>query len=187
MNGKHALGKLIEKVQHENGWTDRKLAERAQSSSYGLGKSNWSRLKNQPVKTFKPEHVKGLALILNQTETAVSRAILESMGIQLEGYQDGDVESAVRNNSELSRRDKNVMLAVFRELAKENHEQSNTEPETNNVHQLRPSSQSVVSSEKSTEGWAAYKPGGKSMKRHQVEKQDTDAEGSQDPDDHKGK
>lgn len=119
MNGKHALGRLIEKVQQENGWSDRDLADRAQSMNLELGKSNWSRLKNQPVLTFKPSHITGLALVLNQTETTVATAALASMGIQLEGYQDGDVVAAVRNSSELSKRDKNVMLAVFRELAKE--------------------------------------------------------------------
>jgi hypothetical protein len=119
VNGKHALGRLIEKVQQDNGWSDRDLADRAQSMKLELGKSNWSRLKNQPVLTFKPSHITGLALVLNQTETAVATAALASMGIELEGYQDGNVAAAVRNSSELSTRDKNVMLAVFRELAKE--------------------------------------------------------------------
>ncbi len=117
MNSKHPLGQLIEKVQRDNGWSDRDLAARAQSMELDLGKSNWSRLKNQPVLTFKPSHIKGLALVLKQTETTVARAALASMGIDLEGYQDGDVPAAVRNNGELSDRDKRVLLAVFRELA----------------------------------------------------------------------
>ena len=117
MNSKHPLGKLIEKVQRDNGWSDRDLAARAQSMELDLGKSNWSRLKNQPVLTFKPSHIKGLALVLKQTETTVAKAALASMGISLEGYQDGDVLAAVRNNAELSDRDKRVLLAVYRELA----------------------------------------------------------------------
>jgi hypothetical protein len=117
VNSKHPLGQLIEKVQRDNGWSDRDLAARAQSMELDLGKSNWSRLKNQPVLTFKPSHIKGLALVLKQTETTVARAALASMGIDLEGYQDGDVKAAVRNNAELSERDKRVLLAVYRELS----------------------------------------------------------------------
>ncbi|MFJ7748671.1 hypothetical protein ACIQXM_01795 [Arthrobacter sp. NPDC097144] len=117
MNSKHPLGQLIEKVQQDNGWSDRDLAARAQSMELDLGKSNWSRLKNQPILTFKPSHIKGLALVLKQTETTVARAALASMGIDLEGYQDGDVKAAVRNNAELSARDKRVLLAVYRELS----------------------------------------------------------------------
>ena len=81
-----------------------------------LGKSNWSRLKNQPVLTFKPAHIKGLALVLKQTETTVARAALESMGIHLQGYQDGDVAAAVENNASLSNRDKRILLSLFHEL-----------------------------------------------------------------------
>ena len=117
MNSKHPLGQLIERVQLDNGWSDRDLAARAQSLDLDLGKSNWSRLKNQPVLTFKPAHIKGLALVLQQTETTVARAALESMGIELEGYQDGNVPAAVRNSPELSGRDKRILLAVFNELA----------------------------------------------------------------------
>lgn len=118
MNSKHPLGQLIEKVQRDNSWSDRDLAARAQSMELDLGKSNWSRLKNQPVLTFKPAHIKGLALVLKQTETTVAKAALASMGIELEGYQDGDVPAAVRNNPDLSDRDKRVLLAVFKELAR---------------------------------------------------------------------
>lgn len=119
MNGKHALGILIEKVQRELNWSDRDLAQRAQHAGLELGKSNWSRLKNQPVRTFKPAHVKGLAIVLGQTETVVATAILSSMGIELEGYQDGNIASAVRNNTNLSNRDKRVMLSVFEALTAE--------------------------------------------------------------------
>lgn len=119
MNSKHQLGQLIERVQQDNDWSDRDLAQRAQSMNLDLGKSNWSRLKNQPVLTFKPTHIRGLALVLEQTETAVASAALGSMGLTLAGYQDGNVEAAIRNNSELSKRDKRVMLAVFTELARE--------------------------------------------------------------------
>ena len=59
---------------------------------------------------------------------------------------------------------------------------------SNVVNFPTPDAEVARTSEKSREDWAAYETGaGKSMKRHQVEKQDTDAEGSQDPDDHKGK
>lgn len=47
----------------------------------------------------------------------MARAALASSGIDLEGYQDGDVKAAVRNNAELSARDKRVLLTVYRELS----------------------------------------------------------------------
>ena len=191
VNALHPLGELIDSVLTRNGWSTRDLANRSRTAGEYMSHTNFGRLKNEPLVSIKGATVKLLARVLQVPESVVAAAALDSMGVERGFDAKPDIATAVHNSIDLSARDRKIILTVIDAMRDEtdgqHHGKQDGDPETNNVHQLRPSSQGVVSSEKSTEGWAAYKPGGKSMKRHQVEKQDTDAEGSQDPDDHKGK
>lgn len=190
VNALHPLGELIDSVLIRNGWSTRDLANRSRALGEYMSHTNFGRLKNEPLVSIKGSTVKILARVLQVPEAVVAAAALDSMGVDRVADTSSDLASAVHNSIELSARDRKIILSVIEAMRVEmdgHNDHSHHEPKRANPSAVEPDAEVVSPDEKSAFDLAAYKPGGKSMKRRQTDKQDEEAEGSQDPDDHKGK
>lgn len=112
MTSSHALGQLIEAAQNANGWSDRDLADRAGRMQFDMAKSNFSRLKNQPLVSIKGSLIKGLAQVLAISEAKVAQAALVSMGVEVSQQQPSMLD-ALSATAELSERDRRLLAALL--------------------------------------------------------------------------
>lgn len=110
----HELGALIARAQERNDWTDRDLQNRAEQLGItSLSRSNFSRWRTKPVVSIKGSTLRDLARVLSVSEETVTRAALQSMGLDL-GYA-APVSSwtAVAQDPYLSARDKALLGALL--------------------------------------------------------------------------
>lgn len=91
---KHPLGGLIQAVQQANGWSDRDLELRA-GGLPGMGKSNLSKLKNQPIRSVRGSTIKNLARLLAVPERLVARATLASLEDPIDLEEEIDLREAI--------------------------------------------------------------------------------------------
>lgn len=115
VNNRHPLGQLIRSIQEAQGWSDRDLEARAVGKQ-GLGKSNLSKIKNHPVSALKGSVIKGLSELLQVPESLIAKAALESMDISLSDPPAKTLEDAVRNEPELTAKERRILLAVVSEM-----------------------------------------------------------------------
>jgi len=121
MNQRHELGELIASVQAANGWSDRDLERRADKLELGASKSNFSRLKNQPLISVKGSLIKDLSVLLSVSEKTIADAALASMGVRID-RDHVSLEDAVRSEPELSERDQRIALGIVDLLKREGGE-----------------------------------------------------------------
>lgn len=127
MNQRHELGELIASVQAANGWSDRDLERRADKLELGASKSNFSRLKNQPLISVKGSLIKDLSALLSLSEKTIADAALASMGVHIE-RDHVSVEDAVRSEPNLSERDQRIALGLVDLLKREGGEGIEDDP-----------------------------------------------------------
>lgn len=118
MNQRHELGELIASVQAKNGWSDRDLERRADKLELRSSKSNFSRLKNQPLISVKGSLIKDLSVLLSVSEKTVADAALASMGVSID-RDSVSLEDAVRSEPNLSERDQHIALGVVELLKRD--------------------------------------------------------------------
>ncbi|MEG9248047.1 hypothetical protein V6S67_08115 [Arthrobacter sp. Soc17.1.1.1] len=177
MNSRHPLGDLIERVQEKNGWSDRDLADRAGRMNLEIAKSNFSRLKNQPLNSIKGSLIKGLAEVLDISESRVAQAALASLGVDL-GPADDSLDVAVRRSLDLSERDRRIINAVLTTMRTEERGGNvSTAPITRAGESPAPSNTDTTQDDVDL---AAYETGQESQGRRLRRLQDEAAEGSQD-------
>lgn len=175
MNSRHPLGGLIERIQSKNDWSDRDLADRATRMKLEIAKSNFSRLKNQPLVSIKGSLIKGLAQVLDVSEAVVAQAALASLGVTLDSEADS-LDTAVRRSVDLTERDRRIVAAVLNTMRMEESDGNvSTAPITR-------AGESPASSDETTQDdvdLAAYETGRESQGRRLRRLQDEAAEGEQ--------
>ncbi|MGL3804690.1 hypothetical protein ACSYDW_01195 [Paeniglutamicibacter sp. R2-26] len=114
MNELHPLGKLIQEVMDRNDWSLRALSKRAADAGYSMSHTNFGRIKDDPIITIKAETIRMLSRVLSLSEARVTRAVLDSMGID---HQSQDTSTplvdVVRTSTEISKRDQRIILSVI--------------------------------------------------------------------------
>lgn len=115
MTTKHPLDQLIEGVKRANNWSDPDLVNNAKERNHVLSKSNISRMRG-PLVSIKAELVFALAAGLRVSPAQVAIAAMESMGIALPEYDLPTPEQSIRLDTSLSARDKDVLLALLKQL-----------------------------------------------------------------------
>lgn len=115
MTTKHPLDQLIEGVKRANNWSDPDLVKNAKEQRHVLSKSNISRMRG-PLVSIKAELIFALAAGLRVTPAQVAIAALESMGVAVPEYALPTPEQAVRLDTSLAARDKDVLLALLKQL-----------------------------------------------------------------------
>lgn len=171
MNDKHPLGQLIKTVQEARGWSERQLEEKA-AGRPGLGKSNISKIKNHPLVSIKGVVIKGLAELLGVPESKVAAAALESMGVNLSTEAAATLEDSVRNEIDLSDKDRRILLAVLNEMKREVVEHVRSAPITR-------AGESPAAGTSEDYDLAAYSVGREATGRRLRREQDEAAEESQ--------
>lgn len=114
MNDMHALGQLIQEAQDRNGWSLRDLQDRAKRRGFAMSHSNFGRLKSEPVTSIKGENLHMLQQVLKVPMGVVATAALDSMGITTRGTWDASIEDVVRESTELSEYDQELLTAMLR-------------------------------------------------------------------------
>jgi hypothetical protein len=109
----HQLGKLIQRIQDENGWSNVDVANRAIERGHSTSKQSIGEYKNKPVKSIGARQIHLLAEALGVAPMTVVRAAAESMGIQdhLEG--EDELTTVVRTTTDLSERDKRLVMSLL--------------------------------------------------------------------------
>jgi len=135
----HQLGKLIQRIQDENGWTNVDVANRAIERGHSTSKQSIGEYKNKPIKTIGVRQVSLLADALGVAPIVVVRAAAESMGFHDQDDSEDELEQVVRTTTELSERDKRLVMSLLDAMrTEESSEHASTTPDPNsNVTRLR--------------------------------------------------
>lgn len=135
MNSTQTLADLIKSVQELNDWSDRDLGRRAEKLGLDITTSNFSRLKNRELVSVKGSLIRMLAQVLKVPEPKVAHAAMASMGVELEA-SDSTVDEAVRNSSELSVRDQELVIALVSAMRNSGSDSHDQEPDSHspNAH-----------------------------------------------------
>jgi hypothetical protein len=115
MAAKHALAQLIDSIKAANDWSDPDLVNNAKEKHHVLSKSNISRYR-LPLVSIKGEIIHALAAGLRISPAQVATAAVESMGIPLPQYDGATPEQAVRLDTDLSVKDKRLVLSLLQQL-----------------------------------------------------------------------
>lgn len=108
------LAQLIDSVKTANNWSDPDVVRNAEKRGHILTKSNISRYRiEEPLISIKGSVVEALAAGLRISTSQVAVAAVESMGIALPSYDIPTIEQAIRLDTELSDRDRQVLLATL--------------------------------------------------------------------------
>lgn len=121
VNELHPLGKLIQATQDRENWSTRDMERAAERHGYSMKHSNFSRLKIEPVVTIKASQIKVLAAVLGVSEQTVAMAAIASMGIDLDSHA-ATLEDSLRQATDLSIRDRNLVIALVSAMQNENSE-----------------------------------------------------------------
>ena len=129
MQTRTPLGNLIQSTQDVQGWSARRLEELAEGKP-SLGKSNVSKLKNQPLTSIKGETLVSLAEVLGLPTELVVRAALRSLKTPIElSQKTGTPEDAIRIDPDLRESDKHALLRILQVMRAEAGEtRDNTAP-----------------------------------------------------------
>jgi hypothetical protein len=121
VNERHPLGRLIESIQHQNGWSDRDLQDRADRLGLDMSKSNFSRIKNNPVKAVRGSFIRELSSVLGVPQRVVSDAALASMGVEVSS-DPGKAEEAIQRDVSIPGHDRRLMLALLKAMRQESQD-----------------------------------------------------------------
>lgn len=122
MNALHPLGQLIQSVEDSKGWTVREIARRIERADLNLSNAYLGRLKRKPITSVTYETIHALAVGLDVPERTVALAAVESMGVHDVNPAEAGAAVAIARDPSLSERDRRVLLAVVREMQREDDE-----------------------------------------------------------------
>lgn len=122
MNALHPLGQLIQSVEDSKGWTVREIARRIERADLNLSNAYLGRLKRKPITSVTYETIHALAVGLDVPERMVALAAVESMGVHDVNPAEAGAAVAIARDPSLSERDRRVLLAVVREMQREDDE-----------------------------------------------------------------
>lgn len=109
----HPLGKLIQSIQEENGWSNVDIANRAIERGHNSSKQSIGEYKNKPVVSVTARQINMLSAALGVAPMTVVRAAAESMGIQDNKAGGDELVNVVRATTELSERDKRLVMGLL--------------------------------------------------------------------------
>jgi hypothetical protein len=109
----HQLGKLIQRIQDENGWSNVDIANRAIERGHKTSKQSIGEYKNKPVVSINARQINLLSDALGVGAMTVVRAAAESMGIEDQIGSSDELEQVVRTTTELSERDKRLVMSLL--------------------------------------------------------------------------
>ena len=119
VNALHPLGQLIQSVEDSKGWTLREIARRIERSGRTISHAYVARLKREPIKSVTYDTIHALAVGLDLPERVVGVAALEAMGVHDVNPAEAGAAVAIARDPALSERDRRVLLAVVREMQRE--------------------------------------------------------------------
>lgn len=128
----HPLGVLLRNTREVNGWSQREVGKRATRHGYKLSGSGVSALENEPINSVSAKQVRGLAAALSLPERVVLSHFLASMGYPSESGRGSTVEDAIRADGRLSSDDKELLLAMIRQMRRKGSSVAVTSQETEN-------------------------------------------------------
>lgn len=128
VNENHPLGALIEEVLERNDWSTRDLSARTKQMGTYMSHTNFNRLKNEPLTSIKGSTIKLLAAVLQVPEARVTRAALDSMGVQHSIEDAPGLVDFVHSTSEISARDRRLLTAMV-EAMRETEDEATHEQE----------------------------------------------------------
>lgn len=115
----HPLGKLIQSIQEENGWSNVDIANRAIERGHNSSKQSIGEYKNKPVVSVTARQINMLSAALGVAPMTVVRAAAESMGIQDSQSEASDLMNVVLETTELSERDKRLVVSLLNAMRDE--------------------------------------------------------------------
>jgi hypothetical protein len=133
----HPLGKLIQRIQDENGWSNVDIANRAIERGHKTSKQSIGEYKKKPVVTINARQIGLLADGLGIAPMTVVLAAAESMGIQDDLHSDDDLEAAVRTTTELTERDKRLVLSLLDAMRTDESSEHDTDTSKSDPPNLR--------------------------------------------------
>lgn len=129
MNALHSLGQLIQSVEDSKGWTLREVARRVERSGRTMSHAYVAKLKREPIRSVTYETIHALSVGLDLPERIVAAAAIESMGVHDIGTAEIGAAVAIARDPDLSERDRRILLAVVREMQREDDQESPQEAE----------------------------------------------------------
>lgn len=136
----HPLGKLIQSIQEENGWSNVDIANRAIERGHNSSKQSVSEYKNKPVVSVTARQINMLSAALGVAPMTVVRAAAESMGIQDNKAGEDELADVVRTTTELSERDKRLVMSLLGAMRTD----ETSEHETDDQDNQQPDDQSSI-------------------------------------------
>ena len=122
VNALHPLGQLFQSVEDSKGWTLREIARRIERSGRTISHAYVARLKREPIKSITYDTIHALSVGLDVPERVVALAAVESMGVHDVNPAEAGAAVAIARDPSLSERDRRVLLAVVREMQREDDE-----------------------------------------------------------------
>lgn len=119
MNALHPLGQLIQSVEDSKGWTVREIARRIERAELNLSNAYLGKLKRKPITAITYDTIHALSVGLDLPERVVGAAALEAMGVHDVNPAEAGAAVAIARDPSLSERDRRVLLAVVREMQRE--------------------------------------------------------------------
>lgn len=116
VNAPHPLSHLIQSIEDGQGWTDRELSRRINNAGHTMSHSYIGKLKNHPIQSVTAGMVRALAAGLGISETVVSIAALESMGVHIDTSREAGLDVAISTERSLTDYDKRLLRAVVKEM-----------------------------------------------------------------------
>ncbi|PWH05221.1 hypothetical protein DEO23_14165 [Brachybacterium endophyticum] len=131
MNALHPLGQLIQSVEDSRGWTLREIARRIdERTGRTISHAYVARLKKKPISSITYETIHALAVGLDVPERLVGAAALETMGVRDLDQPEAGAAVAIARDSDLSTRDRRILLAAVREMQDATDHQQPTPDDT---------------------------------------------------------
>lgn len=127
VNAMHQLGKLIQRIQDENGWSNVDIANRAIERGHRTSKQSIGEYKNKPVVSITARQINLLSDALGVAPMTVVRAAAESMGIQDQLDGEDELEQVIRTTTELSERDKRLVMSLLDAMRADEASERDTE------------------------------------------------------------
>lgn len=114
------LGRVIEAAQHEHGWSNNQLGERAKTLGLkGLTKSNISNLKRDQQQQLSTNTLKNLAILIQVPERVVVEAAIRSTNLEYPERNTAGAAEAIENDLHITARDKRILLAAISAMTEE--------------------------------------------------------------------
>lgn len=114
------LGRVIDAAQHEHGWSNNQLGERAKTLGLkGLTKSNISNLKRDQQQQLSTNTLKNLAILIQVPERVVVEAAIRSTNLEYPERNTAGAAEAIENDLNITARDKRILLAAISAMTEE--------------------------------------------------------------------